>query len=231
MHTDFGPGDETYDDNTEYLIDSLPEFMANSESSGNWKLYTPLANQFDEIEEDLRGVDRATAVQYADTIDQLKKWGELVDIKPRDGESKEHYRSRIIAKFQLNSCEGTARDILYSASTILNCNVRDIGYDELDAETTIRLTFPGKKIENSNLSSDEITNILHDLLPAGYEVAGQKRGTFTYLSESAYTGSYDSSNGGYDSADLDSTYRYGHDGLDSDGNPNDNGGTYAGIIS
>ena len=231
MHTDFGPGDESYDDNVEYLIDTLPAFMENSEDSGNWRLYTPVGNRVDELEDDLRAVDRATSVQHADTLAQLEELAKLVDLPHREGEKKEHYRSRLFARYHLNTAEGTLSDLLTSVSNIIDSDIENIEYQDLDAEATVGLVLPGKKVEQSDLTAQEIADILHDLVPAGYEVEGQKRGTYTYLADSAYSGPYDSVNGGYDSTELNSDASLGHDGLDSNGDPKGNGGTYAGIIN
>jgi hypothetical protein len=74
-------------------------------------------------------------------------------------------------------------------------------------------------------------SILDKQSAAGFRIDIRSRGTFTYIGDDEYTGAYDSSNGGYDPTELSSDATKGYDGLDSNGNPKDNGGTYAGLLS
>lgn len=223
MPVNAGPPDENYEDNIEWLVDSLPTFMANDETSGNWHLMTPIGNQFDELDADIEAVDRATAVQDADSIDQLERLARMVETTHRDGETKEHYRARIFTRYQLNTTEGTVPDLIHAVATILGTEVENIGFQDLYVQlgdrAKIGLVLPGKKVDNLSLTSSEIADLLNGLMPAGYSVIGQKRGTFLYVTPSTYTNTTDWSQ--YD----------GYDGLDANGDPKGNGGTYAGIIN
>jgi hypothetical protein len=219
MAIDTGPPNDSYDNNIEYLIDTLPEFMANDESSGNWKLLAPIGYQIDAFENDLVSVSRATSVQEADSIAQLNKLAKMVGASHRTGEEKEHFRSRLFARFQLNTAEGTIGDVIHSVSTILDVDPEAIGYQDLDTEATVGVVMPRSAIRSLNLSSDEVADILNDLVPAGYEVAGQTRGTFVYVSPTTY-------NNVTDWAEYN-----GYDGLDANDDPKGNGGTYAGIVN
>jgi hypothetical protein len=221
MSIETGPPDNSYDDNVEWLIDSLPGFMENDETSGNWKLFSPIGDRLDELEDDLQSVSRATFVQEANTIEQLEKHAQAVNLPYRQGETLEHYRARIFAKYQLNTSEGTAGDVINSVSTILNTDPENIGYKELNIEATIRILMPSKKVDNLNLAAGEIANILNNLVPAGYDVRGKLRGSFKYVTPSTYN---DTTNW--------SEYEFGgYDGLDSNGDPKEDGGTYAGILT
>lgn len=223
MPVNAGPPDESYDSNIEWLVDTLPTFMANDESSGNWHLMTPIGNQIDDLDADIEAVDRASHVQSADTIDQLEKLARMVEAVHRDGETKEHYRSRIFARYQLNTAEGTVGDLLQSVSTILDANIENIGYvdhyKEFGTPAEVGIVMPGQKVDQLNLTSDEIADILNDLAPAGYTVFGQTRGTLLYVTPSTYNNTSDWSQ--YD----------GYDGLDANGDPKGTGGTYAGIVN
>jgi len=219
MPIDTGPPDDTYDDNVEYFIDTLPGFMANDEDSGNWKLVSPIGKAVDRLENDLEAVDRATLVQEADTIAQLDELAKLVNMSHNSGETKEHYRARIFARYQINTAEGTIGDVIHSVSTILDVDPEKIGYQDLDTEATVGVVMPRSAISALNLTSEEIADILNQLIPAGYEIAGQTRGTFVYVSESTYNNTTDWSD-----------YQ-GYDGLDGNGDPKEDGGTYAGIVN
>lgn len=219
MAIDAGPPDDSYDSNVEYLIDTLPGFMANDEDSGNWHLFAPIGNEIDKLENDLEAVDRATTVQEADTIDQLDELAKMVGESHNTGEGKEHYRSRLFARYQLNTAEGTAGDLIHSVSTILDVEPEAIGYQDLDTEATVGIVMPRSEVNALNLTSADVADILNDLVPAGYEVEGQTRGTLLYVSETTYNNTSDWS--AYD----------GYDGLDSNDDPKGNGGTYAGIVN
>lgn len=219
MVVETGPPDETYEDNVEYLIDTLPGFMENDESSGNWHLLAPIGNQIDELESDIQSISRATTVQEADTIEQLNKHADMVGESQQSGEGKEHFRSRLFARFQLNTAEGTAADIINSVATILDVERETIIYRELSQEATVELVMPKSAIDALNLTSGELAEILNDLVPAGYEIFGKAKGTFLYVSPTTYN-----------NTDNWSLYD-GYDGLDSNGDPKGNGGTYAGIVN
>lgn len=221
MPVNANPPGEDYQDNTEWLVDTLPTFFANDTDSGNWHLFAPVGDQIDTLDSDIEAVDRATDVQRADTIDQLERLAKLVEVTPRDGESKEHFRARTFARYQLNTAEGTISDVLNSVATILNINVERVGYVDIDREAAVGIIMPKKAVDTVNLSESEVSDILHDLVPAGYEVRGQIRGTFTYVSVDEYDSTSDWSN-----------YNYGYDSLDGTGTntPTGEGGTYAGLL-
>jgi hypothetical protein len=219
MAIETGPPDETYDDNVEYLIDTLPGFMANDETSGNWHLLAPIGNEIDKLEIDIKSVDRSASVQEADTIEQLEKLAKMVGISHNAGESKEHFRARIFAKYQLNTSEGTLGDLLQSVSIILNTDIENITFAESTQDATIELYVPKKKVDQASLTSSELADILNELIAAGYEVFGRTTGTLLYVTPSTYNNTSNWSL--YD----------GYDGLDTNDDPKGNGGTYAGILN
>jgi hypothetical protein len=219
MVVETGPPDETYEDNIEYLIDTLPEFMANSEQSGNWKLFTPIGNQISELEADIQDVDQAISVQRAETIDQLEALGKMAGVSHNEGEPKEHFRSRVVAEYQLNTTEGTISDVITSASQILQVSPKNIEYKNMDTPAVVKLTIPASSVKGIDLTPAEVENILSDIMPAGYNIIGQKRGTFVYVTPTTYENTTDWST--YD----------GYDGLDTNDEPKGTGGTYAGLIN
>lgn len=219
MPINTGPAEDSYDDNTEYLIDTLPGIMANNDESGNWKLFSPIGAEIESLEADLQAVDRATSVQQADTIAQLEKLGKMVDLSINEGESKEHFRSRLFAQYQLNTTEGTIGDVIHTVSTILDVSPENIGYKQLDVDATVEVTMPYSAVDNLNLQESEVANILDDLVPAGYRILGQTQGTFTYVTPSTYTNT------------SDWAQYQGYDGLNVNDEPKQDGGTYAGIVN
>lgn len=228
MSRELGKHDTTAED----LSAQLPVYMPKDPGSGNYRLLKPIAESINNASADIEATDRALTVQHASTIEQLERIARLIDLPPRRNEGLEHYRARILARFQLVTSEGTVSDLLNGVSTILGASVRNISYTELHTSESgvCQVGVPGKKLDNLQLSESDFATIAEDLIAGGFRIDVLRKGTFTYQPESDYTGPYDSGSGGYDSTALDSYAPYGHDGLDTNGDPKDNGGTYAGLV-
>lgn len=220
---DAGPTQD-YDDNTEWLIDTLPPYMEDAKGEGNWSLLWPIGERFDELDDNIDEVDRASSVTFADTIDQLDEHAKLVSEKRRGSESKEHYRSRLIARYQLNTNTGSIKEFIEGAATIIDVSISDVTYIDYYREFNVRgvvgLRIPSQSVEQLDISAEELAKILQDITPAGREVRAQLSGTFQYVSAQEY-----------EQRDDWTDYQYGYDGLDDDGNPKEEGGTYAGTLT
>jgi hypothetical protein len=151
-------------------------------------------------------------------IQRLEKLGAMVQVYPYDGESIAHYRARIIAEFSLMTAEGTFEDLLTLAATIFSVDEETIVIDDRIAPAEAEIEIPAKGIQNTELNDSEIAGILERVIPASYSLSALQRGTFTYITPSQYGLNYHDAPKGYD-------------GLDTNGDPKDNGGTYAGLIT
>lgn len=218
-----------HDETTESLSAQLPEYMPKDPESGNQKMLSTIADRLDAIKRDVDDIDRAKSVQTAFSIDQLDRLARLVGLKKLENESLEHYRARIIAEFQLVTSEATIEDLLQAASIVLQTDKKNLKYYEptfgSTENGTLSLNFPDRALDRIEFTAGELAEILDSLIPAGYRLDAVKSGTLTYLSPADYSGSEE-----YDSTQLNSDPDLGHDGLDSNGDPKDNGGTYAGLI-
>ncbi|OYR54918.1 hypothetical protein [Halorubrum halodurans] len=205
----------------ESLAAQLPDFMPKDPESGNYKFLSTIAERLDATDADIASVDRATTVQYADTVDQLERLARLVDLRPYRDETREHYRARVLAEFQLVTSQGTVKDLLNATATILDIEIEDIGYTEeyTAGGGSARINVPLSKLDQIALSDTEFGRIVSGLIPASYRLDVLKEGTFTYISPETYN---------------DETFAHdperGYDGLDGSGDPKDNGGTYAGVL-
>lgn len=208
-----------HDSTTESLSAQLPEYMPKDTDGGNYQLLSTVAERFDALDADILQVDRAATVQHADTVDQLRKLARLVDLRPYENESREHFRARVIAEYQLVTCEATVQDLLNGTKTILGANIHNIDYTE--EHTTgggdCQLSVPGQRLDNLNLSESEFARIAEQLIPSSYRLDLVRKGTFTYITPTMYSN---------DNHDADK----GYDGLDTNDDPNGNGGTYAGLV-
>lgn len=159
------------------------------------------------------------AVDDAFVINRLAEIGKLVNLPPNEAETVSHYRARLIVEFALLSSEGTIRDLLTTVAEIFDIDVERIGFSEPSGgeNGTVELQFPSGALDEQELSGSEISNILDRFVAASYRVVGLSVGTFTYITPEDYNlGNIDASKG--------------YDGLDANGDPKDNGGTYAGTI-
>jgi hypothetical protein len=207
-----------HDTTEEKLSAQLPEYLPKDPESGNYKFLSTIAERLQSLEDDIDTVNRAKSVQYADTVDQLEKIATLVDLQPYQNETREHFRARVISEFQILTSEGTVKDLLNATATILNTQVKNIQYTEQHTTNAgeCQISVPGLKLDTIELSSAELINIIEQLIISSYRATVLRRGTFTYIDETAYSSSHNSVKG--------------YDGLDSNGNPKNSGGTYAGIL-
>lgn len=153
-------------------------------------------------------------------IDALHELGKLVEVTPQDGESIERYRTRILVEYSLSSNKGTTEDVLQTAALILGVRTKDLGYTEsIGGENgAIQITVPQQAVDDIKLTEAEIADFLDRLIAAGYRIDTRVLGTFAHISVDDYN------NDNHDA-------QKGYDGLDSNGDPKDTGGTYAGVIS
>lgn len=208
-----------HDTTEESLSSQLPEYLPKDPESGNYKILSTVAERLDSFEDDIDSVNRATSPQYADTIEQLERIAALVDLKPYQDETKEHFRARVISEFQLLTSEGTVTDLLNAIATILNTDIDTLRYTEehTTGSGDCQVGVPGSLLDTFQLSDTELVDIIDQLIPSSYRVTVLTRGSFTYITPADYN-----------SDNHDSQKGYG--GLDANGNPNNNGGTYAGLL-
>lgn len=148
---------------------------------------------------------------------RLEALGQLVGVDPHQGETVSHYRARVIAEYSIVTCEGTIEDVVTATAQILGTDVSEIQIDDRAGPGEVAIFIPVAALEDIGFSDSELAEVLEKLIPASYAVAGIQRGTFTYITPSEYdSGIHDES--------------AGYDGLDTNGDPKDTGGTYAGII-
>lgn len=205
-------------DSGEEIFRRLPAWMPTTESSGNFKLLDPVGRAFDRLKEDIDGVDNATTVQNAESIEQVQKLAKLVEVTPKSNESLEKYRKRVISEFQNATSEGDIPGLFENVSTLLGLKVSQIGYFESSENGSFILSVPGDSIDNAAVTQSEFSEIITDQVAAGFRADIQSRGTFTYLTPAEYN------NNEHDPSKA-------YDGLDSNGDPKGDGGTYAGVLN
>lgn len=203
------------------LARGLPDYLPRGDGSNNRKLLRPISNSVDDITENIIHAEMAVQVQRAETIDQLAEIGKELELPPNEGETLEHYRARLLAESQLVTSKGTIEDVINGSAAVLGISGEDVVYESpalgSTENGTASVRMPSDALEAAELDDQEIASYLDDLASAGARIEAVVSGTFTYISVSDY-----------DSANHDATR--GYDGLDTNGDPKDNGGTYAGLI-
>lgn len=224
-----GTTDNDKHDETEDLASGLPIYLPSGKGTGHYNLLWPVGDQVTHIKDDIAAAAYAAQVQEAETIERLAELGALFEAPPEENEDIDHYRARLLAEGRLATAEGTIEDVIDGTAEILDISVDNVEYSEPIAggteNGTASVSLPSKALDGTTLTASEIADYLDKLASVGCRIEGIVSGTFTYLSTSDYTGS-----GSFDSADLNSDSTKGYDGLDGNGDPKDNGGTYAGAI-
>lgn len=149
----------------------------------------------------------------------LVEQSKLIGVPPRTGEGLESYRARLLAEYSTITGKATISDLVLTAARILDVRPEAITFEEPSGTErgTAQLTFPGAALDELAFNESELANILDRTIPAGYRLEALRSGTFTYITPTDY-------NNNLHDASL------GYDGLDGNGDPKDNGGTYAGVI-
>ncbi|ELY47294.1 hypothetical protein [Natronorubrum sulfidifaciens] len=204
--------------NGDQLVHELPSYIPNDPNSPNYALLDVIGHAIDELDEDVQTVSDAIRVRDARTIDQLFELAKMVGLPPHTDEPVERYRARVFARFALMSGEGTVGDLLYALARILDVDVERIGYREMvDNPGTVLVFAPGSEIEKLGLSASELAQIVNENVAAGYQTETSIQGTFTYRTPQDY--------------DLgENNPEFGYGGLDENGEPTGDGGTYAGYL-
>jgi hypothetical protein len=181
------PGD--YDDNLEWLIDSLPAYLNKEEGRGNEDFLRAVANQLDGIEDSLNEVDDAQNVQNARTKEQIDRLATLVGVSKKANESVEHYRARTIARYQLNTSSGTVGDLLASFSATFSIDQDQVWYADwsklYDMNRDV-FFLPYEDVKAHPLNDSDIPDLVGRQSAAGKTVQAMYDGPLRPISETNY---------------------------------------------
>jgi len=197
------------------IVRALPVWMPKDNESGNRLLLDVIGESIDNFDADLSEIDRETTIQTASKNASISEIGAPFDTVSKSAESVEKYRLRTFTEYQSITSEGTVGGLINRIAGILNVDPETVEYEEKPAEIT--LTPPPGSIDNIALSPTELSENGRLLIPAGYQLSFRVLGTFTYTS----SGEYNLGN---------SVPDRGYDGLDTNGDPKENGGTYSAIL-
>lgn len=209
-----------YDDLTTRMVDDLPEWFKKDRDSNNYKFLEGPGDELERVDANIENLGEAIHPQTATTIEELAYLADMVNISPRENESLAHFRARTIANFQAAASKGTINDLLNGISHFLNIDIKRLYIEEFPGR--LNVTVPSNALDNTNLKEREVAEYGEELIAPSYILNILLRGTFEYISPETYNDIQ---------AGNDSWSNYpGYDGLDANGDPKGNGGTYGGII-
>lgn len=202
----------------EDLADSLPTYFRKDYTSNNYKLYGAVGEEIDEINKSLIDLEKSTMITEAESLQALEKLAKIVNVTPRNNETLEHYRIRVISNFQNITNEATHNDLIEQLSFILDVKKDVLHVFDSKIPGVISIGMPQTAVDNTALSEEEISIIMEKNVAAGYTFEGIITGTFIHItSERLENEEYDES--------------VGYDSLDENGNPKGQGGTYSTLLN
>lgn len=188
------------------------------EDSNNYKLFRPVGKEIEKVEGGIEYAERNSVVQTADSMDALSELAELVSLVPKADDCLNEFRSRTIAEFHLNTKRGTPSDILHTVSVVLDTRITELTYEDSEEAGLSTIGIPATSLSNLDIDETDFLEIIDKHAPAGYRIATVQLGTFEYQSVDDYNSAI-------------TEPEYGYDGLDVNGDPLEEGGTYAGLIN
>ena len=202
----------------ELLVDTLPDYFPKADTTNNFKLYGPIGAELKRLATDIEKAHHEVRPSKTTSMELLVEQGKLVGVSPKNNEPKEKFRMRVIARYNNITSEGTIKDIIQTASYILSVSADQIGYEETTTPGLVKVGLPYKALNDISLTSENIVSVLEQNIAVDYEIGGYLTGTFTFISVTDYNNS-----------NHDSTL--GYDGLDANGDPKGNGGTYSTLLT
>jgi len=177
------------------------------------KLFIPAANSLGDLDEEIKDTQAGLYLETATTFAEVEKLGKIVGVRPADSDTLQYYKKRVATQYQQLSQAGNPVDILSYASTLFEIDEEDITLDFIDDKAKFKLSAPTGSIQSSTQNVSNASAVFQEITAATFSADIIGKGTLEYITESEYqSGNYDSSNG--------------YDGLDSNGDPKGNGGTY-----
>lgn len=203
--------------NGKELSKSLPPYIPSSEASENFKLLDVIGHQFDDIDEEIEAAFDNSHVQTARGIEELTELAKLVNLAPISGEPLERFRLRVISRYLRITGEGTISEIINAAAMLLDIDTENIRYSQSQESWVIVLEFDEGPIQNQSISTERFRETLTQNLTAGARVELILTGGFEHISITEYNS-------------VTPETGVGYDGLDENGEPIEDGETYAGTF-
>lgn len=182
---------------------ALPRYMPNYPGSGNYTFFEVVADELDEVEGVIDEISDAVQIQTARTLGQLAWHGRMYNVFPREGETADHYRARILAETQLNAYQATADDMMEYLSAVMDVDNEEFVFDPLtDDNTKIQIRVPAYVLSQRAFTVSDLNDIIRRAGTAAGTIDVVEGGSLGYITPSEH-GVTPYSNDGYDSLETD----------------------------
>lgn len=154
------------------------------ENSNTYKLLRALLSEAERIDDELEAIYEQQHISTA-TGEDLERFGDLVGVSRRSGESDEGFRARIKANFAASTTLTTWDDFAEFAASVLETDINkiDLQTDYEVQPATIRIISDSSVYEDTTLSNTDLVDVLGSGVPAGHEVLVEEIGTFRVKSD------------------------------------------------
>lgn len=185
--------------NFDNFAKNLPDAFRKDTDSNNYKLLLVEKHIYDKIYEMFQSIQNILDLDNT-TGATLDMYGERLNVK-RGALSDYQYRIRLKAKITQSLCDGTRDSIAEALAYMLSTTSDKIKLETDGTANVVKISdLPLSVVINAEFSTDEITEIVENLLPEGVSVSQTEfTGTFEFAEND---NEYDENSG---FADLEGT--------------------------
>jgi hypothetical protein len=155
--------------------------IAFGNQSNTYALVKSLLGAADSVDTTLEDVFDSHHINSAEG-EALDKFGELVQVDRQTNEADDVYRARIKAAFRVGNTSTTFDEFSQLAAEILNTDIQNIDFIP-DYPAEIELSSDLSLIDNTDLTAEQLGDILSGAVPAGHNVTAVSSGTFRLKSD------------------------------------------------
>lgn len=175
-----------YDHNSENTFGHHWENPGIPYRADNSRLAGTLGEEKDLVFRQLDFIHEARHIEMAGG-EQLDRLAQTAGVRRREGEGDAVYRARIIGTYAAGRSTGTTEDVIQATAAIVGTDPENVQIDtSYDSDPgTVFILLRNEDIDDTELSTDDVTEILGDTVMAGHtvEVSRQQDNPFTVRSD------------------------------------------------
>lgn len=155
-----------------------------TKGSNNRKLFEAFATLFNDQDTDIENIYNQQHINSA-TGDELEKFGELVNVKRKSGESDDSYRARIKAVFRASTIGTTYDQFTEFCAEILTTNIENFNFNTPYGSNPATIVVGAEEsiYADVGFTNQTIADLLQRAAPAGHSVDVVIGGTFRLKSD------------------------------------------------
>jgi len=147
--------------------------------SNMYSLVSALLTEADRVDADIERIYEQQHINSA-SGEALDQFGELADVERKTDESDEKYRARVKAAIQASITGTTFDEFTQFCASILDTNVDNLSFETRYPITPATVIVRGQRslYQQSDLTAEELIDILGSGVPAGHAVEVIEEGSF-----------------------------------------------------